>query len=95
MKTYKWNDVVKLVVTPVVVNIDGIEMKFNEYRVFLACGATAVDGGSESQAVSMAELEWHNNNRNQFVIRDGAPRHVEMVNMTRDEVLERVSFATI
>lgn len=82
---YNWNDVVKIEPTGRV----GVLNHHKEYQATLACGATGT-GWGEGEAAMMAELNWHNHPTNYFVVRHGAPVHVENTQLTVEEVAERV-----
>lgn len=86
---YKWNDVVKKEFTGQLSPAGD-----KAIRVTLACGTSATEWTEESAKV-YAEIEWSEHESNQFVVRQGAPRHIELTLLTRDEVLERVPNAQV
>jgi hypothetical protein len=86
---FKFNDVVKTEVLQQTNPSGG-----HAVRVTLACGQSGTEW-TQQDAQQVAELEWYNNQHNQFVIRNGVPRHIEIAGLTDDEVRERVPNADI
>lgn len=66
-----------------------------EHKVTLACGAVGYEW-TEFHAQQDAEMSWEDTKTpNPFVTYLGSPRHVEIVGLSRDDVLERVPSAKI